>query len=258
MKTKLFTGLALAAALLMAGPAYAKDSHHRGGGGRGHAVAAAHHGGGARHIAASSHRSAPKMRVAARGHRSHAQVASRRAFAARNTRAAAAKRSLTHNNVARANVTRNNVASANVTSNNMARANMNRRSVAFGGNGYANNGGGHYRYAFASHAGWNHGQEYSWHGHHYRWMNNGWFIIDPFPWVAGYYGPGYNSPGYYNGGSVSVSVQQALSQQGYYNGPIDGIVGPGTSAAIATYQQNNGLRVTGTITPSLLNSLGVG
>ena len=233
MKTKLFTGLALAAALLMAGPAYAKDDH-RGGGGRGHAVAAVHRGGGGRHIAAASHRS---FRGAG-----HAIIASRRTFAARNTRGIAANRNMARTNLARTNVTRNNV----------ARTNVRRNTMAFGGNNNGNNG--RRQYAFASHAGWNNNQRYFWHGHHYGWFDNGWFILDP-GYVGGYYGPGY---GYNNGGSVSVTVQQALEQQGYYNGPIDGIVGPGTSAAITAYQQNNGLPVTGTITPGLLNSLGVG
>jgi hypothetical protein len=243
MKTKLFTGLALAVALLMAGPAYAKDNHRGGGGGRGHAVAAVHRGGGGARIA--SHRSF-------RGS-GNARIASRRAFTPRNTRAIAANRNITRN------VTRNNVASRNVTRNNLARTNINRRNtMAFTGSNYANNNRrGHYQYAFASHSGWNHGQEYAWHGHHYRWFNNGWFIIDPYPWAAGYYGTGYyNGPGY-NSGSVSVEVQQALSQQGYYNGPIDGVVGPGTSAAISAYQQNNGLPVTGTITPAVVNGLGI-
>ena len=67
---------------------------------------------------------------------------------------------------------------------------------------------------------------------------------------------GYGS--YYNSGSVGVEVQQALNQQGYYRGPIDGVIGPGTSAAIAAYQRDNGLRVTGTITHGLLRDLGVG
>ncbi len=45
MKTQLIiklAGLSLAAALLMGGPAYAGDQHNRGGGARGHAVAAVH------------------------------------------------------------------------------------------------------------------------------------------------------------------------------------------------------------------------
>ncbi len=103
--------------------------------------------------------------------------------------------------------------------------------MAFGGNTHhfsnnGNNGGTQYQYAFASHSGWNHNRQYFWHGHHYCWYNNGWFIIDPFPWYPGYYGPGYYGYyGYNYGGPLSVEVQQALARQGYYNGPIDGVVG---------------------------------
>ena len=131
-------------------------------------------------------------------------------------------------------------------------------SVAFGGRA-TNNSNSHGTYAFASHQGWNHNQEYNWNGHHYRWYNNGWFIIDPFPYAGyGYYGPNYYGPAYYYSGSVTIEVQHQLAQDGYYLGPIDGIVGPGTRAAIAAFQQANGLRVTGNINPALLNTLGMG
>jgi len=69
--------------------------------------------------------------------------------------------------------------------------------------------------------------------------------------------PAYGSSGYDNGGSVDVQVQQALAQQGYYRGAVDGIVGPATSAAISAYQHDNGLRVTGSINGGLLQSLGL-
>jgi hypothetical protein len=129
--------------------------------------------------------------------------------------------------------------------------------MAFGGNSYNSRngrGGGNPTYAFASHNGWNHGQEYSWHGHHYHWMNNGWFIIDAFPYEAYYpsygYGPATDS--------VAVRVQQDLAHDGYYQGPIDGVVGPGTRAAIASYQRDNELPPTGVIDSNLLNSLNGG
>ncbi len=56
---------------------------------------------------------------------------------------------------------------------------------------------------------------------------------------------------------MSAQVQADLARDGYYNGPVDGLVGPGTQAAIAAYQRDNGLRVTGTITNGLLRSLGI-
>jgi len=52
-------------------------------------------------------------------------------------------------------------------------------------------------------------------------------------------------------------VQQSLSQQGYYNGPIDGDIGPGSSNAIANYQSDHGLTPTGQINDPLLQSLGL-
>lgn len=56
---------------------------------------------------------------------------------------------------------------------------------------------------------------------------------------------------------VEISVQVELQRAGFYNGPIDGSVGPGTQKAIAKYQAANGLPVTGTIDQALLNSMGI-
>ena len=54
-----------------------------------------------------------------------------------------------------------------------------------------------------------------------------------------------------------MHVQVALMGQGLFDGPIDGNVGPKTRAAIRQYQENQGLTVTGTITPETLDSLHV-
>ena len=56
---------------------------------------------------------------------------------------------------------------------------------------------------------------------------------------------------------LAVDVQRALARRGYYRGGIDGDVGPGTRAAIRSYQYERGLTVTGRIDSSLLRSLGV-
>ncbi|GEP44137.1 peptidoglycan-binding domain-containing protein [Brevifollis gellanilyticus] len=71
---------------------------------------------------------------------------------------------------------------------------------------------------------------------------------------SGYGSPGYGSPGY---GNTGAAVQQALARSGYYNGSIDGQLGPMSQRAIANYQSDNGLAVTGTVTSSLLRSLGL-
>jgi hypothetical protein len=181
MKTKLFSGLALAATLLVGTPAFAKD--HKG----------KHHG--MAHIKG----------------RHHAEVVVHRGGAPHHA---------------------------------MVRAN---RSYVSHENGY--NPG---RYAFASHRGWDRGREYNWNGNHYRWYNNAWFVVAPAPvYVSS--GPSYSS----SRGSLGASVQAALARQGYYQGPIDGIVGPGTRSAIVGYQRDNGLAVTGTITDGLVNNLGI-
>jgi Putative peptidoglycan binding domain len=72
----------------------------------------------------------------------------------------------------------------------------------------------------------------------------------------------YSEPTYYprytvSHHSVSVDVQIALRRRGYYRGPIDGDIGPGSRAAIRAYQYDHGMRPTGYITDSLLRSLGI-
>jgi hypothetical protein len=53
------------------------------------------------------------------------------------------------------------------------------------------------------------------------------------------------------------ATQERLAQLGYYNGPVDGIFGPTTRDAIAKYQIDNQLDVTGSLSPGTLQSLGV-
>jgi outer membrane murein-binding lipoprotein Lpp len=43
----------------------------------------------------------------------------------------------------------------------------------------------------------------------------------------------------------SVNIQKALKKAGYYNGAIDGKVGPGTRDAISAFQRDNGLTADG-------------
>ncbi|MBM4267580.1 MAG: peptidoglycan-binding protein [Deltaproteobacteria bacterium] len=50
-------------------------------------------------------------------------------------------------------------------------------------------------------------------------------------------------------------TQDLLNLNGYFVGPVDGVVGPRTSLAIRTYQANHGLSVTGGPSPELLDHL---
>ena len=63
----------------------------------------------------------------------------------------------------------------------------------------------------------------------------------------------YGNEGYHD----NTAVQRELARRGYYNGPLDGSIGPKSSRAISRYQRDNGLRQTGTISQSLLRSLGL-
>ena len=107
-----------------------------------------------------------------------------------------------------------------------------------------NNYGGLW-YAGNTHSDWSRDGEHSWNHHNYRWYDGGWLIID------GGYTPAY----YSNTGSTVSDVQATLADQGYYHGSIDGDIGPGTRSAIANYQGDNDLRVTGRINDPLLRSL---
>jgi Putative peptidoglycan binding domain len=107
-----------------------------------------------------------------------------------------------------------------------------------------------------------------WRSHYDRiiFVNNGWYY-----WNAGYWFPAwgyapyvsyvYDGPIYaYNGLSpdqVTVNVQEQLARAGYYNGPIDGLLGPMTREAIAAYQADNGLAVTSAIDEPTLATLGL-
>ena len=114
----------------------------------------------------------------------------------------------------------------------------------------ANNYGGHW-VAGNAHSDWNRHEEHDWDGHHFRWFNGGWLIIDNGFWPQGYY------PYYQYGASKIATAQAELANMGYYNGDIDGVPGPMTRQAIADYQADNGLPVDGRLNPPTQDSLGL-
>jgi len=56
---------------------------------------------------------------------------------------------------------------------------------------------------------------------------------------------------------VIANVQSTLQAQGYYNGAIDGVLGSGTRAALASYQSDHNLYGTAAIDEPTLESLGM-
>src|SRR5438874_4292982 len=74
---------------------------------------------------------------------------------------------------------------------------------------------------------------------------------DPYSYYSGYAAPAQSSS------AVVSSVQSQLARLGYYRGAVDGVAGDETQAAIARYQEDNDLSVTGTVTAATLQSLGL-
>jgi Putative peptidoglycan binding domain len=98
------------------------------------------------------------------------------------------------------------------------------------------------------------------YGGGYWFWNSGWW----FPALG--YSPYYNNyiydgPIYGSGalqpGDVTAQVQEALAQQGYYTGPLDGVLGPETRDAILRFQADHGLATTAAIDEPTLDSLGL-
>jgi Putative peptidoglycan binding domain len=98
------------------------------------------------------------------------------------------------------------------------------------------------------------------YGGGYWYWNSGWWY--PAWGYSPYYNNYiYNGPifgyGYAFPGDVTAQVQRALAARGFYYGPIDGILGPGTRGAIQRYQIARGLAVTAAIDEPTLATLGL-
>jgi hypothetical protein len=90
----------------------------------------------------------------------------------------------------------------------------------------------------------------------------------PYDYYSGYYpydyyqdnndnDSAYAAPDQYANNPTVSAVQSELAKLGYYNGAIDGTLGDQTEAALARYQQDRDLSVTGTVDAATLQSLGI-
>jgi Putative peptidoglycan binding domain. len=68
---------------------------------------------------------------------------------------------------------------------------------------------------------------------------------------------GYAASGQSEANATVSAVQSELAKLGYYDGAIDGTLGDQTEAAIARYQEDRDLSVTGTMDTATLQSLGI-
>lgn len=96
----------------------------------------------------------------------------------------------------------------------------------------------------------------------YYFFNNGyWFPAWGYSPAAAYYA--YDGPIYVGQRAeppdrVIADVQTELQQMGYYQGEVDGLLGPLTRQALADYQTDQGLTQTAAIDQPTLDSLGMG
>ncbi len=108
-----------------------------------------------------------------------------------------------------------------------------------------------------------------WHNHYNRivLISGGWYFLNAGYWYPAWgYNPAvayypYNGPIYaYNNlppDQVIANVQSTLQARGYYQGEVDGLLGPITRAALGNYQRDNSLYTTEAIDEPTLQSLGM-
>jgi hypothetical protein len=107
-----------------------------------------------------------------------------------------------------------------------------------------------------------------WRSHYNRvvFVYGGWYYWNSGWWYPAWgYAPNayyaYDGPIYgYNSlppDQVIANVQAALQEQGYYQGEVDGLLGPLTRTAIANYQRDHGLYETAAVDQPTLESLGM-
>ena len=115
-----------------------------------------------------------------------------------------------------------------------------------------------------------HHHDHDWWHHHcdaivfvgwgfWGWYDGWWYPAwgyDPYYSYYDYNGPIYGYDGL-QPDEVIANVQAALQQLGYYAYSVDGVLGSATEAAIANYQRDYGLPVTGAIDPVTVRSLGL-
>ena len=119
---------------------------------------------------------------------------------------------------------------------------------------------------------WRHRHDRSWWRHHYSntrfvLFGGGYYFWNNGYWYPAYgYDPAYSTYAYdepiygynnYAPGEVISNVQIELQREGYYDGEIDGLIGPNTRSALARFQADNGLYITRAIDEPTLEALGL-
>ena len=97
-------------------------------------------------------------------------------------------------------------------------------------------------------------------GGYYYWNNGYWYPAWGYDASAQYYA--YDAPIYVGSHAeppdrVIANVQATLQEMGYYQGEVDGLLGPLTREALTGYQSDHGLYATAVIDEPTLSSLGM-
>jgi len=98
-------------------------------------------------------------------------------------------------------------------------------------------------------------------GGYYYWNSGYWYPAWGYSPSAEYYaydGPIYVGQRAEPPDQVIADVQAELQQMGYYQGDVDGLLGPLTRQALTAYQADQGLATTAAIDQPTLDSLGMG
>jgi hypothetical protein len=175
-------------------------------------------------------------------------------------------------------VTNTRPALSNVARNRGVMSSATRSSQAFsqrGLNGRTNHIAE--RHDASWHGDWDRRHAHFDHDRFFVFIDGFWCGLDDgfFPWdYLPYYANDYYPYDYYadvdpydnNGATYNIApadsatvqaVQTRLLNLGYYNGSIDGVFGPSTRDAVAKFQIANQLNVTGSLSPDILQSLGL-
>ena len=276
---KRFLALFSIAALLVVCPAFAGKKQGGGGGGKGAGKAARAGGGGGHGMGGGAGRGAGM---------------GQRNFGGRNSAGQGRQgKAMHHENAARSG---RNAGQGKMGNFGKAGGSTDRGLHARSGAGLRNGrAAGLHHQALHSHAGFNRGrgiarvnrvhvQRYSvvvrnyhvvhhdrfwWRTHYSRivLVGGGWYYWDAGYWYPAWgYDPGftayaYNGPIYtYDNlppDEVIVNIQTELQFQGYYDGPIDGQLGPETRAAIGDYQRDHNLEITQAADEPTVDALGL-
>ena len=118
----------------------------------------------------------------------------------------------------------------------------------------------YYGYGYGYPYGYGYGSNYGYdNGYNYGYSNEP-GVYDSQPVEQNGYD---DQSGYQNGhhdqsaNSTVAGAQDRLSQEGFYHGQIDGVLGPETRHAIVRFQTKHGLRISGELSHETLNAMGL-